>query len=810
MAIDRNITININDTSPLANTAYVDAGKENKVYNKAQVNELVEDLREGTLGSVSPSQTLQQLNALPDGNYYASEAGTYAFGVTVPNGWQYRFNKAGTDWKVLTRVQIPMQDLTPLENRITENENKVDEFIENFAVEVDQEFIPTSENATSSKAVNDYLNDRVGSEIITSEEVEVFPIPKITGGVLNTDGRPNGGANQFWTGDLNIPEGAKKYKFTGSVTFYEAFLDKNNTIIVSRVVKSNVWQDVPTGAIKYRMGVQNTTVSINFSTDKIIWLISGVEAPIFGGNKYTRVDDVKELIDSQNRVTELEFDLSNLTHEVVPISKGQKVNDDGSISDDSNATYLNFYTPSNAIGCEFLFNKDYNLSFVKYNENGVGRIVYKTGLTNGSYKILKNTQLFRFTVQKSQTDKIDLLNSKIKLTVKGDELIFNLKDIYKTFDNLIGGAVDGNGNTISTGKRFQFIVPKGVESIKVNSVTNNNYTILSTINSTPTIIKYGVLNDKSGAVVIPENSNLFRMTITESDFNDIEIKVKLNPDFTTIKDIEDLNNDNISINALDSVINLRTQISNVSSFGNSNLNQWENFSDGSHLYVTIVDGHLKLKDDISTFGHQSKIRSRLFELSDKFTAIVKVNFLQLPTSFDTDNVDGVLDGYYELPVGQTGDDIVKNTGFSLAIQHPKSSLIIRPTFTLCKAIDYDTSGNLEIWRVLMPPSGNVGFQRVWSGNQLKINQDNVMQVDYRLHESKSYYELRIYGNGNLLVDYTPMWITTTNYGGAGSVVFQCKGYAESVCEYILKGFAIISEDKNKANFISNFINEKFI
>lgn len=126
MAIDRNITININDTSPLANTAYVDAGKENKVYNKAQVNELVEDLREGTLGSVSPSQTLQQLNALPDGNYYASEAGTYAFGTNVPVGWQFRFNKTGTTWKVLTKVQIPMQDLTALENRTKALEDRIE------------------------------------------------------------------------------------------------------------------------------------------------------------------------------------------------------------------------------------------------------------------------------------------------------------------------------------------------------------------------------------------------------------------------------------------------------------------------------------------------------------------------------------------------------------------------------------------------------------------------------------------------------------------------------------------------------------
>lgn len=127
MAIDRNVTININDISPSANTAYVDAGKENKVYNKAQVNELVEDLREGTLGSILPSQTLDELNALPDGNYYAAEAGTYAFGVTVPNGWQYRFSKIVADWKVLTKVQIPMQDLTLLQNRVANVESSVND-----------------------------------------------------------------------------------------------------------------------------------------------------------------------------------------------------------------------------------------------------------------------------------------------------------------------------------------------------------------------------------------------------------------------------------------------------------------------------------------------------------------------------------------------------------------------------------------------------------------------------------------------------------------------------------------------------------
>ncbi|WP_312312131.1 hypothetical protein [Empedobacter brevis] len=158
MAIDRNVTININDISPSANTAYVDVGKENKVYNKAQVNELVEDLREGTLGSISPSQSLEELNALEDGNYYGAESGTYAFGEVVPQGWQYRFNKVGNVWKTLTKVQIPMQDLTSLENRVTENENKVDDFIDNFSVEVDQVFDENSQNAIANKEVTPYAN----------------------------------------------------------------------------------------------------------------------------------------------------------------------------------------------------------------------------------------------------------------------------------------------------------------------------------------------------------------------------------------------------------------------------------------------------------------------------------------------------------------------------------------------------------------------------------------------------------------------------------------------------------------------------
>lgn len=115
---NRQVTININDITPIANTAYVDAGKENKVYNKTQVQELLENIKEGVIGSISPTQTLVQLNALEDGNYFAAEAGTYAFGEVVPVGWQYRFNKVGANWNVVTKLELPMQDLSNVENEI--------------------------------------------------------------------------------------------------------------------------------------------------------------------------------------------------------------------------------------------------------------------------------------------------------------------------------------------------------------------------------------------------------------------------------------------------------------------------------------------------------------------------------------------------------------------------------------------------------------------------------------------------------------------------------------------------------------------
>lgn len=216
MAIDRNITININDTSPLANTAYVDLGKENKVYNKAQVNELVEDLREGALGSILPSQNLEELNALEDGNYYAAEAGTYAFGVTVPNGWQYRFNKVGNIWKTLTKVQTPMQDLTSLENRVTENENKVDDFIENYAVEIDQEFNENSTNAIANDVVSKRTSlleklENEATEIIEGEGVVSYTAQYSK---FNTDySIYRKGNGELSSGNIYIPSSASTIVF---------------------------------------------------------------------------------------------------------------------------------------------------------------------------------------------------------------------------------------------------------------------------------------------------------------------------------------------------------------------------------------------------------------------------------------------------------------------------------------------------------------------------------------------------------------------------------------------------------------------
>ena len=59
-----------------------------------------------TLGSISTTQTLSQLNALADGVWVARGSGTFAFGLTAEEGYFTTFRKVGTQWTLNSRTEV--------------------------------------------------------------------------------------------------------------------------------------------------------------------------------------------------------------------------------------------------------------------------------------------------------------------------------------------------------------------------------------------------------------------------------------------------------------------------------------------------------------------------------------------------------------------------------------------------------------------------------------------------------------------------------------------------------------------------------
>ena len=126
--------------------------------------------------------------------FLATIPGTYTnFGnVILPVDHFGFIFKNGNSFSIQS-VEMPMQDLSPLENRIKENENKVDNFIENFAVEVDKEFNQDSENAISNKEVTKLANvlvdfyDQITNSIYIDTSVFNYGYIMNDGAVLNPD-----------------------------------------------------------------------------------------------------------------------------------------------------------------------------------------------------------------------------------------------------------------------------------------------------------------------------------------------------------------------------------------------------------------------------------------------------------------------------------------------------------------------------------------------------------------------------------------------------------------------------------------------
>lgn len=112
------IVINVTDENPKPNTALVDPGLANKMtYNKDQIDAIK---LSGLKGSVTPEQTLVELNALSDGVWRAKkDNATYANGLVTKEGYLTDFVKNGTVWQILDETKVPGQDTS---NLVTKDE----------------------------------------------------------------------------------------------------------------------------------------------------------------------------------------------------------------------------------------------------------------------------------------------------------------------------------------------------------------------------------------------------------------------------------------------------------------------------------------------------------------------------------------------------------------------------------------------------------------------------------------------------------------------------------------------------------------
>lgn len=111
-----------------------------------------DDIQSPTIGSINPTT---DTTSLANGLYNTQISGNYpnAGNIVVKEGYYTILRNTNNVWSLESEVKMPMQDLTILDNRITTTENKVDDFIENYAVVVDQEFDVESTNSIANKRV---------------------------------------------------------------------------------------------------------------------------------------------------------------------------------------------------------------------------------------------------------------------------------------------------------------------------------------------------------------------------------------------------------------------------------------------------------------------------------------------------------------------------------------------------------------------------------------------------------------------------------------------------------------------------------
>lgn len=636
----------------------------------------IADAEFGVLGSITSVMDLNILNKLPDGVYEAQTAGVYKNGLTAKEGYYTRFRKTANVWQLESETKIPMQDLSGIEKKVNDNETKVDNFIRDFSVEVDQEFIPNSENATSSKAVNDYLFGVEGSpEETVIKDFKNTTESQYPTGRVTEKGTIEADITRRRTDKMSIPNNSKTLVFKNfSAGFRGAYYDVNNVFIENVITDNNVVKNIPSNAKFLDAGFKSSTSSSDLNIITIEYTI------IFQEAKDRRVVTPTELEDrityKGDAITSKVIDFKQYT-DFNSFTSGF-VNEGGSIRPDS--TNVRKISPLIDVSDFDRINFKVSIVGAYYRITGKNNTLLSFGVTGNNVKIPQNAKNVQFTIKGSNSS-VDLQNDTLELMSGGD---------------------------------FDYIVLK----------SDLQKTLLDS---------YGYEN---------------------------------------------------------------LQHSSMSSLDNVGINSWNNFSDGNKSLVTVVSEGLKLHDNDSTLNTQAKIRSLRFNPSNDFTVIKKIKFLQLNSSYNMDMLDGILNGYGA--TNSTGDDNINKSGFSFAYVHP--TLNVRPIYSICKSVDFDTSGNLEIWKIIAPSGYLAGFERIWSGKDITMNEDCVIETQFKFNEvTQSNYYITIKVNGKMLVDNVLMGMIN-NHGGNNSFLFQCKGISTEPAEYIVKDFKVLDKKENNNFF----------
>lgn len=213
---------------------------------------------------------------------------------------------------------------------------------------------------------------------------------------------------------------------------------------------------------------------------------------------------------------------------------------------------------------------------------------------------------------------------------------------------------------------------------------------------------------------------------------------------------------------------------------------WSDYSDG--VNSTILDnGCLHMEDSNSANWTQTKAINTQYVFPNNFKIEIIMRIDKLCDSFVLDTLADDEDIQDNHSVSNNVDDAdgANATGFSFVVSHHTAKM--RAVFAIVKSKDYETTKNIEIWKVNsgLPIATNyVEFSRVYVGRDIEIGKQFKIEVEYEVYDTvsprKSYY-MTIKKDGKTLSN-REICAHNSPYGGNNSILMQVKGTSERPTE----------------------------